>query len=437
MYKFAILVALAVFTVASAQQPNEHDCRICEFIIAIARHHFHNNITDEAALKAQLLAECGHISNSTDQATCKTIVNNNIDKIYADLKAGDRSGQTCVDINYCTPAETGFPHFTGSRPTFAPKVRARRQAGTSPSPQQVCHLCDRLIAFGEYFLHKNPNATQAQLQAELENDCTKNPAEQQQCTAFVDANIATIYSDLKAGKRPRQVCTDLGVCAAGTSAMPVDKKVRARRQAGTTPSPQQVCHLCDKLIGYGEYFLHKNPNATQAQLQADLEHECSRDPAEQQQCTAFVDANIATIYSDLKAGKRPHQVCADLGVCPSGATSAMPVDKKVRARRQAATTESPQHVCHLCDRLISLGEHFLHKNPNATQAQLQAELEHDCTRDPPDQQHCTTFVDANIAKIYSDLKAGKRPYQVCADLGVCAAGTSAMPFYKKLMRNLN
>uniref|UniRef100_A0A914CLB9 Saposin B-type domain-containing protein n=1 Tax=Acrobeloides nanus TaxID=290746 RepID=A0A914CLB9_9BILA len=214
MYKFAIVVALAIFAVASAQQPNEHDCRICEFILAIARHHFHNNITDEAALKTQLLAECGHISNSADQTTCKAIVNNNIDKIYADLKAGDRDGQTCVDIKYCTPAETGFPHFTGTRPTFAPdaKVRARRQAATTESPRQECHQCDRLIGYAEYFFHRNPNATQAQVQAELEHECSRNTAEQQQCTAFVDANIATIYSDLKAGKRPFQICEDLGVC---------------------------------------------------------------------------------------------------------------------------------------------------------------------------------------------------------------------------------
>uniref|UniRef100_A0A914CLV8 Saposin B-type domain-containing protein n=1 Tax=Acrobeloides nanus TaxID=290746 RepID=A0A914CLV8_9BILA len=103
------------------QPPNEHECRICEFILAIAKHHFHNNITDEAALKAQLLAECGHISNSDDQTTCKKIVNNNIDKIFADLKAGDRDGQTCVDIHYCTPAEL-------TRSTGAPsqEVRAHR-----------------------------------------------------------------------------------------------------------------------------------------------------------------------------------------------------------------------------------------------------------------------------------------------------------------------
>jgi hypothetical protein len=109
--------------------------------------------------------------------------------------------------------------------------------------------------------------------------------------------------------------------------MPV--KVRARRQAATTPSPQQVCHLCDKLIGYGEYFLHKNPNATQAQLKAELTNECSRDAAEQQQCDAFVNKNIAKIYADLKAGQRPHQICSALGACPAGPTSAMPFYKKL------------------------------------------------------------------------------------------------------------
>jgi len=220
MYKYAILVALAVFAATSAQTPSEHDCRICEFIIAIARHHFNNSFTDEGALKAQLLTECGHISNTQDQTTCKTIVNGNIDKIYADLQAGDRSGQTCVDIAYCTPGETGFPRYTGTGtfPTRMPnakKVRARRQApATTESPRRVCEQCDRLVGYAEYFYHRNPNATQAQVQAELEHECSRAPnqQEQQACTQFVDSNIATIYTDLKAGKRPFQICEDIGVC---------------------------------------------------------------------------------------------------------------------------------------------------------------------------------------------------------------------------------
>jgi hypothetical protein len=117
-----------------------------------------------------------------------------------------------------------------------------------------------------------------------------------------------------------------------TVAAPVTTTTLAATVTTTTESPKKECHLCDKLIAHAESFVHRNPNATQAQVKAELEHECSRDPPEQQQCVTFVDSNIALIYSDLKAGKRPHQICADLGVCPThtAPTSAVPSPNKLR-----------------------------------------------------------------------------------------------------------
>jgi uncharacterized protein (DUF2141 family) len=85
------------------QRPHD-PCRTCEIIVNIARHHFHNNITDQGALQAQLLVECQHLVQTESQAAadhCKMIVTNNIAKIFQDMSTNHTARQTCTDINEC------------------------------------------------------------------------------------------------------------------------------------------------------------------------------------------------------------------------------------------------------------------------------------------------------------------------------------------------
>ena len=77
-----------------------HDpCHTCEFIIGRAEHHIHNNnVSDENRLLRELEHECIQLAHSEgDQASvhCLNIVQKNIDKIYADISAGERPRQVC------------------------------------------------------------------------------------------------------------------------------------------------------------------------------------------------------------------------------------------------------------------------------------------------------------------------------------------------------
>jgi len=86
------------------------NCRTCEIVMNFALHHFHDNITDQMALQTELFNECRRIANIEGQAQaqhCHDIVQNNIDKIFADLQNTSGSSdiatahRTCVDINEC------------------------------------------------------------------------------------------------------------------------------------------------------------------------------------------------------------------------------------------------------------------------------------------------------------------------------------------------
>ncbi|KAK6047664.1 surfactant protein B [Cooperia oncophora] len=126
--KACVLVALVAVAFAQrATPPAPTECQICEHLIAQARHHFNNNVRNEKALQQELLNECKHLppQEASGEQTCIDMVNKNIDKIFSDIQAGDRDGQTCFDIGACTSIPTFQTRPYHTRPPVA--LRAQRQ----------------------------------------------------------------------------------------------------------------------------------------------------------------------------------------------------------------------------------------------------------------------------------------------------------------------
>ncbi|EPB77404.1 surfactant protein B [Ancylostoma ceylanicum] len=126
---FAKACILAVLVAAAfAQQPTHpapSECQICEHLIGQARHHFNNHVTNKKDLEHELLKECEHLppnEGPSAEQTCINLVNNNIDKIFSDIQAGDRDSQTCFDIGACT----SVPTFQ-TRPPHTRQTRANRK----------------------------------------------------------------------------------------------------------------------------------------------------------------------------------------------------------------------------------------------------------------------------------------------------------------------
>ncbi|CAJ0586782.1 unnamed protein product, partial [Mesorhabditis spiculigera] len=121
--KFVLALA-AVVVVALAQRPTPGPCQICDYLIAQAVHHFHNNINDKGALLTQLTQECNELGRYEGQdavTQCKAMVAAQIDTIYADLTAGKDPWQTCFDLHECFGTEPTH----GTRPSQGPEAVAR------------------------------------------------------------------------------------------------------------------------------------------------------------------------------------------------------------------------------------------------------------------------------------------------------------------------
>ncbi|KAE9554465.1 hypothetical protein FO519_002339 [Halicephalobus sp. NKZ332] len=296
---------------------------------------------------------------------------------------------------------------------------------------EECELCTRVIGAAERHFHNNVT-TQDRLKRELDRECvafshTHNQNVSKDCIAFVDANIATIFTEISAGKRPWQICQDIGVCHRGTGG-PTGGPSSAPVEAEELPQ-HDPCHTCNFIIGRAEH--HFRPNETSDQLKANLDRECQQlaqwqgnDTAAK--CQQIVDANIQTIYNDIKAGKRPYQVCIDLGECTAGTGNPPTGGSFIDVFPPAPD------ACRTCEFLIGRAEHHMHGRNVTDKDRLERELEHECIQlahVEGDQAaiQCLDLVRQDIDIIFNDVQAHKHPRQICQDIGECPAGTG-QPF---------
>jgi hypothetical protein len=93
------------------QQPH-NPCRTCEVLIGIAKRHFHNNFTDQGALKTQLDLECRNLAQHgfTDAEVqgCIALVDGNMPAIYNELVNNPTATpqKICTDLKQCMTVTT-------------------------------------------------------------------------------------------------------------------------------------------------------------------------------------------------------------------------------------------------------------------------------------------------------------------------------------------
>jgi hypothetical protein len=210
-----------------------------------------------------------------------------------------------------------------------------------------------------------------------------------------------------------------------STALPLD----TRETLAKTPTIE--CHFCEKLIEAAEkHYQNKFNKTTLESLKLLLDRECldysqSSDGNVAVECVAFINTHITEIFKDVSAGKLPNAVCKDLKVCPASHASTPVPPSKHSTTHAPALTHKPlkENGCKICQFVMIRAEHHL-KNGTITKNGLLRELEHDCIRLSAidgDQAavECLNLAQNDISLIYKDIKAGKKPLQICQDVGEC------------------
>jgi len=402
-----LAVIVATFGSGLAQtRPPPDQCRTCEIIVNIARHHFNNTVNDKAALKAQLLMECIRLAQFEGQAAsdhCTMVVNAKIDMIYDDMHTMKSARQTCMDIGECPQG------------SMMPMLKRQKRQAHNP-----CRTCEIIIGIAKRHFHNNIT-DQGALKTQLDTECRNlanhgfTAAEVASCIALVDNNMPAIYNELvnNPTASPKKICTDLNQCT-----MVLKREKRQR--------PHDPCRICEIIVNIARHHFHNNIT-DKAALQAQLLKECTHLANQEGQeasahCTQIVNNTMDKIFADMSTGAHGRKTCEDIRECPPR-PSMMPELKREKRQR-------PHNPCRTCEIIVNIARHHFHNNIT-NQAALQAQLLKECQHLVQNEgqaaaDHCTMIVNQNIAKIFADMSTNHTARQTCTDIKECPS-PSAQP----------
>ncbi|RUS88535.1 hypothetical protein EGW08_003711, partial [Elysia chlorotica] len=349
-------------------------CTLCKFVMNQLEKMLGDNATEPQIEKA-LDQVCNFLPASV-KAECDSFLKQYTPQLIQ-LLLQIKPNQICSFIKLCTNTVKGILY---------PLYQL-----TPDGPQ--CALCEFVLTQLDSMLTKN--ATQAQIEAALDQVCNFLPASiKQECDTLVQQYTPQLIQLLLQFK-PQEVCTRLGLCTSKTSGQIIK----------ANDGPQ--CTLCEFVLTQLDNILADN--STQAQIEAALDQVCNFLPASiKQECDTLVQQYTPQLVQLLLQFK-PQEVCTRLGLCTSKTTVQI-----IKAN------DGPQ--CTLCEFVLTQLDNIL--ADNSTQAQIEAALDQVCNFLPASiKQECDTLVQQYTPQLIQLLLQFK-PQEVCTRLGLCTSKNS-------------
>jgi saposin len=269
-----------------------------------------------------------------------------------------------------------------------------------------CDMCTYAIGSVEDWLAAN--ATEQQIEQNLEQFCALFPDEQQ-CDQVIVSEVPQIVKWIEQNETPTQVCDQLGLCnstrfdimRARIQKLKA-KLLQAKAKAKLVKKPRQDinCDMCTYAVGSVEDWLAAN--ATEQQIEQNLEQFCALFPDEQQ-CDQVIVSEVPQIVKWIEQNETPTQVCDQLGLCNS--TRVLP-----------KVGDAP---CFGCEALISSVESWV--EDNATEQEIVVSLDTVCTLVPSLQTQCDAVVAEGVTNIVTYIEKDETPEQVCQQIGFCSS----------------
>eukprot|EP00697_Spironema_sp_BW2_P014483 gnl/Spiro4/4925_TR2453_c0_g1_i1.p1 gnl/Spiro4/4925_TR2453_c0_g1~~gnl/Spiro4/4925_TR2453_c0_g1_i1.p1 ORF type:complete len:418 (+),score=105.24 gnl/Spiro4/4925_TR2453_c0_g1_i1:93-1346(+) len=112
-----------------------------------------------------------------------------------------------------------------------------------------CFTCQYVVGFAETKLQSN--ATESEIEAELNKICSDLPAEKALCQKLVQAYLPQVVAAIVAQAPPKKVCTLVGMCNATNRLQSVE--VTTERGNYTRGPKCSVCHLAAEFLATREH----------------------------------------------------------------------------------------------------------------------------------------------------------------------------------------
>jgi len=185
----------------------------------------------------------------------------------------------------------------------------------SVSVAQNCGTCELLVTGIESWLSNN--ATEAEIEANLQQLCALVPAFSTVCDQYIVAYLPQIINYLDQNYNPQQVCTYIGLCSSKAPVKIVNNKPTPLNKIKVHAQPKlkagPFCTYCTAGVGIAEQWVLQN--STVAQIEAKLESYCALIPDYSALCDALITSETPQIVEWINQNENPQQICGQLGLC--------------------------------------------------------------------------------------------------------------------------
>jgi len=396
LQKSPLFIAMQEATVGTADE-----CVFCKIIIEEVQTEIRDPTVQknvEEFLEMQLCSKLGSFKDA-----CLSTVSS-YGAILFQLVASEMDPQTvCDNMGMCSAkAKTSTAAVIRAA---MPQVPQQAMVELTPAKHvqsgSACIICETVLTELKNII--DSNATEEQIAEKLEQICTYLPtAIQAACKDFVGMYGPAVVDLIIQKVDPDTVCKTIGLCSkAALAAVPV----KADSVNG------DYCGICETVVAYIDSTITQN--ATEAEIKAELEKACSYLPDTiKETCNSFVEENLATLIDLLMKELTPEEICTELGLCGSKLPKSKP------SMFDGPLAETANEYCGICETVIQYLDSILVEN--ATEAQIQADLERVCNFLPDTiKQTCDQLVEQYLDIIVQLVAKALTPEQVCTEIGLC------------------
>ncbi|KAF1320429.1 Proactivator polypeptide, partial [Globisporangium splendens] len=347
---------------------------------------------------------------------CKCeLLDQNFNKIVAWAKQGKTPHEICVALNICKKTDDAWA-LPESQESIQEALTALVPLADFDANQddKKCFYCDYITTLIQIVLQEDPD--QVNEIREYADLICGILGDDNVCHEYV-GKLDTVVDQLKKGKHPREICTELKYCGAKTLSLFGDTESSAVQD-------NQTCLYCDYVALALHVIMQQDADQVdQVREYADMI--CGFMGADNV-CHQYVD-KLDVMIDELKKGKHPREICMELNFCTKS-MNALPGSVENAVAAMVATRRSvdvrDDKKCFYCDYVATMIQVILQEDADQVD-EIREYADLICGMLGTDNV-CHKYVD-QLDTVIDQLKKGKHPREICASLKYCSAKIAVLP----------
>ncbi|XP_077973904.1 uncharacterized protein LOC120347581 isoform X1 [Styela clava] len=365
-------IKLCTSSVIKESVKDNTECEVCTLALTELFNKLEDNATAEE-IEKELEKLCSDLPDSY-QSECKMIIEQYTPQIIEYISQKLTPKEICEAIKLCTSS--------------VKKESVKDNTG--------CEICT--LALTELFNKLEDNATEEEIEKELEKICSDLPESyQSECKMIIEQYTPELIELITQKLTPKEICEAIKLCTSSV------KKV----ESGIT------CLLCTDVVGY----LVKNipVNQTEESILKELRVACSYLKKYEDKCDEFVnDYGKEIVDLILREVTDPKKICFLIGLC------GLPVEEVQKPIEENLKSDTG---CELCEVVVKQLDSYL--TEDATQAKFIEVFEKVCADLPEsDRAQCKNFVETYTPTLLDLLVQELAPNEICALIKLCNSETT-------------